>query len=133
MPQDRPGMGPAAPEPDRASSRPRFDITATRVLYAIVLVGALLRLFPVWFGLPYLRARPDEEVAVGGALGVLHGDHNPHFFHWPSLIFYALAALFEVASWIRWALFVNPVLTDAEQLVLARSFVAVAGALTIVA
>jgi 4-amino-4-deoxy-L-arabinose transferase-like glycosyltransferase len=115
-----------------ATSHRRFVITTTRGLYAIVLVGALLRLFPIWFGLPYPHARPDEETAVAHALAIQHGDPNPHFFHWPSLTFYVLAALFEVASWIRWALVTNPVLTDADALVLARALVAVAGALTIV-
>ena len=90
---------------DAAPRRPRFDISSTNGLYAIVLVGAALRLFPIWFGLPYMRARPDEETAVGHALAVVHGDPNPHFFHWPSLTFYVLAAIFEVASGIRWALF----------------------------
>jgi len=30
---------------------------------AIVVLAGVLRLFPIWFGLPYLRARPDEETA----------------------------------------------------------------------
>jgi len=103
-----------------------------RGLYAIVAVAAALRLFPVWFGLPYLRARPDEETAVWHALAVLRGDFNPHFFHWPSLTFYALATLFEMASWIRGVLFADSALTDIEHLVLARTFVAAAGTLTVV-
>jgi hypothetical protein len=122
----------AAPREDRAGSHRGFDITTRRSLYAIVLVGALLRLFPIWFGLPYLHARPDEETTVAHALAVQHGDPNPHFFHWPSLTFYVLAALFEVASWIRWAFVANPVLTDTDALVLARTLVAAAGALTII-
>lgn len=101
-------------------------------LCAIVLLGAALRLFPIWFGLPYMRARPDEEVAIGHAVAVLGGDLNPHFFHWPSLIFYVFAALFAAASWVRRALLLDPALTDVEMLVLGRSFVALAGTLTIV-
>lgn len=101
-------------------------------LSAIVLLGAALRLFPIWFGLPYLRARPDEEVAIAHAVAVLGGDPNPHFFHWPSLIFYVFASVFAAASWIRRALFLDPALTDAQHLVIARTFVALAGTLTIV-
>ncbi len=32
----------------------------------ILLAGAVLRFVPIWFGLPYPQARPDEEVAIGG-------------------------------------------------------------------
>src|SRR4051794_56100 len=120
----------AAPQPGRRRPLP-FQFNSTHGLYAIVLVGALLRFVPVWFALPYLRARPDEETAVGHAMAVLAGDPNPHFFHWPSLTFYALAALFQVASWTRWALLANGTLTDPEYFVIARMFVAAAGTLTI--
>ena len=95
-------------------------------------LGAVLRLFPIWFGLPYLGARPDEETAVAHALAILGGDLNPHFFHWPSLTFYAFAALYGAASGIRRALSLDPVLTGADRLLIARGFVALAGTLTIV-
>ncbi|MCM3880820.1 MAG: glycosyltransferase family 39 protein [Vicinamibacterales bacterium] len=103
----------------------------TRLLVAIVLLGAALRLFPVWFGLPYLRARPDEDAAIDHAMGVLQNGPNPHFFHWPSLIFYVFAALFEAASWIHRAAGGSAVVPVEEQLVIARTFVAVAGTVTI--
>ena len=57
-------------------------------LVAILILGGALRLFPVWFGLPYPQARPDEETAIGHAVDVLDGAPNPEFFHWPSLTFY---------------------------------------------
>ena len=47
---------------------------------------------PIWFGLPYPMARPDEEAALGHALGIA-GDLNPQFFHWPSLTFYVFAGI----------------------------------------
>jgi hypothetical protein len=105
---------------------------ATFWLACIVLLGAALRLFPVWFGLPYLHARPDEEAATWHAMAVVNGDLNPHFFHWPSLTFYLFAGLFTAASWIRRALFLDPALPELEQLIIARTFVALAGTLTIV-
>ena len=67
-------------------------------LGAIVLLGAALRLYPIWFGLPYPHARPDEETTLGHAMAILAGDPNPHFFNWPSLTFYALAGVFRIAS-----------------------------------
>lgn len=102
-------------------------------LWAIVIVGGLLRIVPIWFGLPYLAARPDEETAIGHAVAVLGGELNPHFFHWPSLIFYAFAALFAVSSWIRSLLWLDPALTAEQHVLLARACVAMAGTLTLVA
>ena len=60
------------------------------------------------------------------------GDLNPHFFHWPSLTIYVFAALNAAASAIRRALNVDPGLTFADQVVVARAFVAGAGTLTLV-
>jgi hypothetical protein len=36
--------------------------------------------------------RPDEDVTVGRAMGILHGVLNPHFADWPHLYFYVSAA-----------------------------------------
>lgn len=109
-----------------------FRNTSTWWLTAIVVLGAALRLFPIWFGLPYPHARPDEETAVWRAAAMLGGDLNPRFFHWPSLMFYALAALYSAASLVRRALSLDPALSQVEQLLIARVFVALAGTLTIV-
>ena len=54
-------------------------------------VAAGLRLWGINFGLPALY-RPDEDVTVGRAMGILHGVLNPHFADWPHLYFYVAAA-----------------------------------------
>src|SRR5207244_2354449 len=36
--------------------------------------------------------RPDEDVTVGRAMGILHGIADPHFANWPHLYFYLAAA-----------------------------------------
>jgi 4-amino-4-deoxy-L-arabinose transferase-like glycosyltransferase len=100
-------------------------------LAAIVAVGALLRVYPVWFGLPYLNARPDESTSIMHAVDVMHGDFNPRFFHWPSLTFYAFGAVFTTVSDVLGALTPGATLTDAQQLVLARACIAFAGTGTI--
>src|SRR5204863_421965 len=41
-------------------------------------------------------ARPDEEKLIGAALGVFQGDLNPHFFLYPTLFIYVMAAAFAV-------------------------------------
>ena len=106
--------------------------TANRWLPAIVLLGAALRFFPIWFGLPYQYSRPDETEAVGHALGILGGDLNPHFFHWPSLTFYLFAAAFAVVSGVQKFFLGDPVLTRDVAVLTGRIIVAAAGTLTIV-
>ena len=90
-----------------------------------VLLGAALRLFPIWFGLPFPHARPDEATALGHAAAILAGDPNPHFFHWPSLTFYAFAGLFGLASLVRGAA------ANADLVLIARAAVVIAGTATI--
>lgn len=51
----------------------------------------MLRLLGINFGLPAIY-RPDENVAVGRAMGLLHGVLDPHFADWPHL-FFNLSAL----------------------------------------
>lgn len=89
-------------------------------------MGAALRLYPIWFGLPYPHARPDEATALGHATAILAGDLNPHFFHWPSLTFYLFAGLFGLNSLVRRAAM------DADLVLIARAAVALAGTATIV-
>jgi 4-amino-4-deoxy-L-arabinose transferase-like glycosyltransferase len=129
-----PDASPASALPDGGRANPPAGAHVGRtiaVVWAIVLIAAILRLFPVWFGLPYLGARPDEETAVAHALAILDGDPNPHFFHWPSLTFYAFAALYGVAGGLRRLLSLDPALTAEHHLLVARTFVALAGTLTI--
>jgi Dolichyl-phosphate-mannose-protein mannosyltransferase len=73
-------------------------VESERIRLTFVLcVAALARIWGVTFGLPNSDARPDEVTLIQVALGLLFGGLNPHFFHWPSLEFYALAALYRVA------------------------------------
>jgi hypothetical protein len=97
----------------------------------IVIAGGLLRIVPIWFGLPYGRARPDEETSIGLAAAILAGDPNPHFFHWPSLTFYLFAGLFQIASLLRGLALGDRGLTDAHRLLIARGCIALVGTATI--
>ena len=103
-----------------------------RWLTAILLLGAALRIFPIWFGLSYPYSRPDETEAVAYALGMLEGDLNPHFFHWPSLTFYVFAAAFWTISGIRNILSLDPAVTRDVAVLTGRIIVALAGTLTII-
>ena len=57
----------------------------------VTAVGLTLRILGLNFGLPAIY-RPDENVTVGRAMGVLHGVLDPHFADWPHLFFYLSAA-----------------------------------------
>jgi 4-amino-4-deoxy-L-arabinose transferase-like glycosyltransferase len=106
-------------------------VTTRRWLLAIVVLAAVLRLFPLWFGLPYSEARPDEETAVAHAVAAQRGNLNPHFFHWPSLTFYLFAAAYAVAVSAKRVASMPGTLTFAEHVLIGRTIVAVAGTLTV--
>jgi hypothetical protein len=76
-------------------------LSSSRVLALVLVAGFILRIVPIWFGLPYPMARPDEETALGHSVGVMRGDFNPQFFHWPSLTFYFLGSVFGAVTYVR--------------------------------
>ena len=100
-------------------------------LLLVLALAAALRFVPIWFGLPFDRARPDEEVAIGHAVAILAGDLNPHFFHWPSLTLYLFAAAFWTGSALQRLAGAGPHLTPNAQYLIARAIVALAGTLTV--
>jgi 4-amino-4-deoxy-L-arabinose transferase-like glycosyltransferase len=102
-----------------------------RWLLVAVLVGAALRFVPIWFGLPYPQARPDEETALAKALDVAAGELNPRFFHWPSLTFYVFGAALWLAQAVAGLAGDPRPLTFSEHALVARAVVALAGTLTI--
>ena len=106
-------------------------MSTRRWLILIVGVGAALRFFPIWFGLPYGFARPDEEVSTGVAARMLSGDLNPHFFHWPSFTFDLLAALYFLAGVPRRLLTGQATLAYPEHVIVGRAAVACAGTVTL--
>jgi 4-amino-4-deoxy-L-arabinose transferase-like glycosyltransferase len=110
---------------------PGIVVAARRWLFAIVVLAALLRFYPIWFGLPFAHARPDETTALGLAVQIRGGDLNPHFFHWGSLTLYAFAAVHALTSALRRALGMDPALSFAELVISARATVALAGTLTV--
>jgi 4-amino-4-deoxy-L-arabinose transferase-like glycosyltransferase len=102
-----------------------------RWLAGIILAGAVLRIFPIWFGLPYPQARPDEETALAKALDVIGGELNPDFFHWPSLTFYVFAGALYAARFAQSLFTEARELTFTEHALIARAVVALAGTMTI--
>jgi len=115
----------------RASSR--------ALLLLVLAVGAALRVWGLQFGFPHPAARPDEEVLVDAALGVLR-DGNPRFFDWPSAFIYttagSYAALFALERAVGGAIRHAAIAKAAFQPVLhliPRALSAAAGVLTIAA
>ena len=111
--------------------RPGIVVAARFWLFAIVILAAALRFYPIWFGLPFAHSRPDETTALGLAAHIRGGDLNPHFFHWGSLTLYVFAAVHALASALRRALGLDPALGFTELVVSARAAVAFAGTLTV--
>ncbi len=72
---------------------------ATLLLGSLFLGSLALRLWGINFGLPALY-RPDEDVTVGRAMGILQGVFDPHFADWPHLYFYVSAAWLAPFHWV---------------------------------
>jgi 4-amino-4-deoxy-L-arabinose transferase-like glycosyltransferase len=106
------------------------EIPKTWVI-AVVVLAAALRVVPIWFGIPFMAARPDEEVAVSIATRITEGDPNPHFFHWPSLTFYVFAGAYWVAAVVRRLFSMDAALTVIDRVLIARTVVALAGTATV--
>jgi hypothetical protein len=64
------------------------------LLVAILTAGLVVRLWGVDYGLPYTYG-PDEPTYVTITLQILKtGDLNPHWWYYPSLMFYLNAGAF---------------------------------------
>jgi hypothetical protein len=90
-----------------------------------VLCGLGLRLWGIGFGLPAIY-RPDEDVVVGRAMGVLHGVIDPHFANWPHLYMYVSAA------WLAILRPIFPLLGPAAPYLAVRLLDAAIGTATVV-
>jgi 4-amino-4-deoxy-L-arabinose transferase-like glycosyltransferase len=110
---------------------PRLPNSPATWLAVILVVAAIVRLFPIWFGLPYTHARPDESTAIDLAEQIRRGDFNPRFFHWGSLTLYVFATTHALLSAVRRLLGLDPALTFNELVVSARAVVALAGTATV--
>ena len=64
-------------------------------LIIIIVIGAILRLWGLDFGLPY-QSHQDESIVVNHALAYGTGDLNPHFFAIPPLTSYILFFIYGV-------------------------------------
>jgi 4-amino-4-deoxy-L-arabinose transferase-like glycosyltransferase len=69
--------------------------STARVALWLVLSAALgLRLWGIWFGLPFVHARPDELLVITTVYRFFTDGLNPKFFHYPTLYLYILGAVF---------------------------------------
>ncbi len=65
-------------------------------LASILVLGLILRLWGIDFGLPHTLTRPDEDAVVSLALRFFQRHLDPGFFHWPSLFMYVVAVLYVI-------------------------------------
>lgn len=81
---------------------PRSTRLEVWLLAATLAVAAVVRFRGIAFGLPHTECRPDERQLVNLATRIAAGDLNPHYFIWPSLQMYVLAALYRTESLFRY-------------------------------
>ncbi|MDA0710109.1 MAG: glycosyltransferase family 39 protein [bacterium] len=110
------------------------------ILFGILVNAAILRFWGLDFGLPNLQCRPDETGVVVKALAFFGGDLNPHFFRYPTLYFYLIAAVFAVYMGVRMLLGTPPAMLLVEiavdpsaYVMISRSVSACLGTATVVA
>ena len=66
----------------------------------MLVLALAVRLWTVDWGLPYIYD-PDEPVVLSATIHMLkRGDLNPHWFHYPSLVFYLHGGILAVGAWI---------------------------------
>lgn len=89
-----------ADSPDKILRRTRFTVSSGVLLFLVILISIIIRIWGLDFGLPQ-RFHPDEPVVVTRAIyGVAADDDperwNPKAFHWPSLQLYMLGIEYEI-------------------------------------
>jgi Dolichyl-phosphate-mannose-protein mannosyltransferase len=81
-------------------------VTGRTALVAILVAAGLARFWAIDFCLPARICRPDEEAVASIATLFFARDFNPHFFDWPALFMYAVAAgvvvFFKIGLWLEW-------------------------------
>lgn len=74
----------------------RWDKKEVALIGAIIVIATGLRLWSIGYDLPYVF-HPDEPAVVSVAMRIFKsGDMNPHFFHYPSLVFYLHALAYAL-------------------------------------
>ncbi|MGE3842484.1 MAG: ArnT family glycosyltransferase [Vicinamibacterales bacterium] len=119
-----------------ASSRPLAEsIRFKRVwLLLVMAVGAWFRFSSLDYGVPYAVGIDEPEIMVRVIAMMKSGDYNPHFFHYPGLIFYlhlpiAVARFLAGALWGEWQT-VEAIAAD-DFYIWSRALSAILGVLTI--
>ena len=72
-------------------------MTPRKLLWPLILVAAVARVWGLGFGLPYALARVDETAVAGPAVQFLSGVLRPSNFMYPTGLLYALALVY--AGW----------------------------------
>ncbi|MEA1928839.1 MAG: glycosyltransferase family 39 protein, partial [Candidatus Auribacterota bacterium] len=68
------------------------------ILAGILVLGAVVRLWGIDYGLPCTYCRPDEDRLISTALRLSLQDPNPHLFDWPGLFFYLTRGILEITG-----------------------------------
>lgn len=74
-------------------------IALTIGLFGLAVVALVVRVWGVGWSLPYVD-HPDEPAVVNVVLRLVSGERNPNFFFYPSLMLYALTAVFKLHFWL---------------------------------
>jgi len=101
--------------------RPRAKAPVRLALAGIVLLGACVRFWGLWYGLPHPLARPDEEIVVGHAMELsIGGVADRAAFPYPELLYFTDPVRGRaIHPEFSWAYPYPSLVYDAQALVLA--------------
>ncbi len=112
-------------------------VRSATALLLILAVAALLRIKGMTWGLPFNYQDPDEGIVLAHAFRIATGHLDPHFFLYPSLLFYVIAALlravgvFYAPHGISLTSRVSFITTPTPYYLVGRSVVAACGVLSV--
>ncbi|RMF95219.1 MAG: hypothetical protein D6734_06020 [Candidatus Schekmanbacteria bacterium] len=69
-------------------------------IFILIVIGLILRLWGINFGLPLKYARPDEDQIVETSIYLFTGDYNPHFYYYPHLFIYLNHFLYRIIYYL---------------------------------
>jgi hypothetical protein len=113
------------------TSERRAAVAWRYVALAALAGGSIgVRYWGISFGLPHTETRPDESRVLNLAIRIAAGDLNPHYFVYPTLYMYLVAALIRLQAGAAVLAHVD-VLRRADLFVTARCLTAAFGSATV--
>ncbi len=71
------------------------------LLVLIILLGAILRLIGIWFGLPFTNVHPDEPMLKNVISRILEGEFNTRWYIYPNFFMYIVSIIIFILLFFK--------------------------------